>query len=150
MGTVCFAPCSMPQLKWTGAAVDWRATCPVTCDSCLKSLLAKWSWVNPDSSVVNKTVASTAEQKSLEANLRLGCLLGTTGSQSPGGCWVIEIKEPGPEMYEAVTSLWKTTRPIGETKRTATWGTGGVLVPDSVSVHPHKNSPFLKVSWMDL
>lgn len=53
----------------------------------------------------NKTVAAMAEQKSLEANLRLGCLLGTTGSPSPGGCWVIENKEPGPDMDEAVTSL---------------------------------------------
>jgi len=75
--------------------------------SYLKSLLAKLSWVNPDSSVMNKskTVAATAEQKSFEANLRLGCLLGTTGSPSLGGCWVIESKEPGPDMDEAVTSL---------------------------------------------
>ena len=85
------------------------STGPSTQGGCqhLKNLLAKLSWVNPDSSVMNKnkTVAAMAEQKSLEANLRLGCLLGTTGSPSPGGCWVIENKEPGPDMDEAVTSL---------------------------------------------
>lgn len=48
----------------------------------------------------NKTVAATAEQKSLEANLRLGCLLGTTGSLRLGGFWVIESEEPGPDMDE--------------------------------------------------
>lgn len=97
-----------PETATVPTALNSRVRhCGFSPCSCLKSLLAKLSWVNPDSSVMNKnkTVAATAEQKSLEANLRLGCLLGTTGSLRLGGCWVIESKEPGPDMDEAVTSL---------------------------------------------
>ena len=88
-------------------ALDWRASCLVSCDLCLKNLLAKLSCADPDSSSSfffffsdssfqnkNKTVAARAEQKGLEADLGLRCLLGTIGTLRLGGCRVIESEEP--------------------------------------------------------
>ena len=98
--------------------LPWRAACPVSCDLCLKNLLAKLSCANPDSSFwnKNKTVAARAEQKGLEADLGLRCLLGTTGTLRLGGCRVIESKEPGSDVDRRSNMIMRNKR---ETERAA-------------------------------